>query len=102
MDFYENLSAVENEAMRRARAIRAAEQHTAQRFHGEAPPPAPPQPPEAQAPPKPPLASLFSGSLFSGNRGQSPDWSLMMLLFFILQGEQSDPLLTLALVYIMM
>ena len=89
MDFYEHLSTMENEALRRARNIREAEQQAAQRFHREPahPPPASPEPPLPPAPhpphrPKPAggLGSLLSGNLFGGELFANADMSTIMML----------------------
>jgi len=109
MDFYEHLSTMENEALRRARNIREAEQQAAQRFHREEMPPPPPIPPPVPTPPAPHrpkpaggLGSLLSGNLFGGELFANADMSTIMMLFLILRSEQSDPLLMLALLYILM
>ena len=102
-DFYENLSQMENEAMRRARRIHEAERRAAEQFLAA----------ESSEPPSPPpaqrghskgsaLPDLFGGGLLNHSLFSSPDFSLIMVLFLILKNEQSDPLLLLALVYIMM
>ncbi|MBR0414425.1 MAG: hypothetical protein IJI67_05105 [Clostridia bacterium] len=110
MDFYDQLSTMENEAMRRARSIRKAEQQAAQRFHREEIPPPPPIPPPPVPPPPAPhrpkpaggLGSLLGGNLFGGELFANADMSTIMMLFLILRSEQSDPLLMLALLYILM
>ena len=106
-DFYKNLSVMENEAMRRARKIHDAEQNAAAHFHAS--------PPEHEAfpthhrehqnePPAPHTnaGGFFGSGLFHSSLFSSPDFSLIMMLFFILQAENSDPLLLLALMYILM
>lgn len=95
-DFYENLSRLENEAMRRARHIHEGERRAAARFHEPPPPPEPPRQSGGL------MHGLLGGSHLLPGHMNSPDFGLIMLLFLILQSEQSDPLLTLALVYILM
>ena len=111
MDFYDQLSTMENEAMRRARSIRRSEQQAAQRFHREGMPPPPPIPPPPVPPPPPAphrpkpaggLGSLLGGNLFGSEMFTNADMSTIMMLFLILRSEQSDPLLMLALLYILM
>ena len=110
MDFYDNLSALESEAMRRARKISAAEQQAAAHFHATRQPPHGGRHSETFSdPPVPPadvphggLGSLLGGKMFRSNMLASPDFGLIAALFFILQSEGSDPLLMLALIYILM
>ena len=79
MDFYEELSHRENEAIRRARSIRDAERHAAQSFHR--PPPAPEKPRCAAPPPtvRPPkqegglLSGLLGGNLLRSDLLASSD-----------------------------
>ncbi|MBR2591093.1 MAG: hypothetical protein IKE65_09260 [Clostridia bacterium] len=99
-DFYDTLSQMENEAMRRARRINAAEHRAAERFRAQEPPP-PPPPCDIKKPPGF-MSGLFGAGSFGSGLFSSPDLSLIMLLCLILGREQSDPLLTLALVYILM
>ena len=102
-DFYENLSQMENEAMRRARRIHAAERRTAKQFHEAASTvPRSPQQSEHERPNGHGLPGMFGNGLFHTDLFSSPDFSLIMVLFLILKSEQSDPLLMLALVYILM
>ena len=102
-DLYENLSQMENEAMRRARHIHEAERRAARRFqqteNGEVTPAPPPHREHTKAHG---LPDLFGGGLLNRSMFSSPDFSLIMVLFLILKNEQSDPLLMLALVYILM
>lgn len=102
-DFYENLSRMENEAMRRARHIHQAERRAAQHFQevesGEA---SSPQRTRHEHTNSHHFPDIFSSSLFNHSLFSSPDFSVIMVLFLILKNEQSDPLLMLALVYILM
>ena len=118
MDFYEQLSARENDALRRARRISQAEQEAAQRFNqavsarAETPAPTPaarvrsaPVSRESAVPSAPEHAApngLFPTGLWHHSLFSSPDFHLLLPLFFILSGQQSDPLLMLALIYILM
>ena len=98
-DFYDNLSRLENEAMRRARKIGAAEQRAAEQFQAQHQSHRPPPPPKHH---EHPAGGLLGSRLFGNELLRSPDMSLIMMLFFILNAEQSDPLLMLALAYILM
>ena len=102
-DFYENLSQMENEAMRRARHIHEAERKAAQHFqeseHGEVS-----RPLQTQHEHKKPIRvpDVFGSGVLNHSLFSSPDFSLILVLILILKNEKSDPLLMLALVYILM
>ena len=91
-DFYSSLASLENEAMRRARIINENEQKTLQSFnsslnieHSS---------PEREIKKeKKPLKSLFDFS---------SDSTIIIALLLIMNSEQTDPLLLLALIYILM
>ena len=97
-DFYDTLSQMENEAMRRARRINEAEHRTAEHFRAQEPPP----PPSEMKKPPGFMSGLFGARGFGSDLFTSPDFSLIMLVCLILGKEQSDPLLMLALIYILM
>ena len=66
------------------------------------PPPVPPPPAPHRPKPAGGLGSLLGGNLFGGELFANADMSTIMMLFLILRSEQSDPLLMLALLYILM
>lgn len=98
MDFYERLSEMENEAMRRARKINEAERKAADEFNlSLSDPPQRNPPPPKQHHEHKRKEGLLNSHLFS-----SPDMSIILVLFFILKSENCDMLLMLALIYILM
>ena len=102
MDFYEHLNSLEQQALQRARSISAAEQRAAESFHRPVPPPVGTAPPSPAPRRHRSFESLLPGNLLPAQLFSSPDLSLIMLLFFILRSENDDPLLMLALMYILM
>ena len=91
-DFYSSLASFESEAMRRARIINENEQKTLRNINDSlniehAPPQA------EMIKEKPTKKSLFDFS---------SDSTIIIALLLIMNSEQSDPLLLLALIYILM
>ena len=91
-DFYSSLASFENEALRRARQIQQNEQETLESFNSslniEQTPPEPKIKKEEK-----PKNKLFDFS---------SDSTIIIALLLIMNSEQSDPLLMLALIYILM
>ena len=89
-DFYSSLSSLENEAFKRARLINENEKRALDSINHDFSPEAPPVKKEK---PIKKQSSLFDFS---------SDAQIIIALLLILGREQSDPLLLLALIYIMM
>ena len=107
-DFYSELGAMENEALRRARRMNEAEREAVRSFNSSIAAPSPEHhrhhapPPEHPHKPGNPLGGLLGGSFLNGELLSSPDLSIILLLFLILRSDNNDPLLMLALMYILM
>lgn len=91
-DFYSSLASFENEAMRRAKKIQQNEQETLQSFNSSFNIEQAPSEPIIKKEKKP-MKSLFDFS---------SDSTIIIALLLIMNAEQSDPLLMLALIYILM
>ena len=90
-DFYSSLASFENEAMRRARAINENERKTLESINRS-----------LNIESAPPVQEMKKEKAIKNLFDFSSDSTIIIALLLIMNSEQSDPLLMLALIYILM